>query len=70
MPTEGLTGYPADVSRRLLAEEDAVPWRTLSKAIRKTDELLADLTGRAAALLAVFRTYLVGRAGEAKAIIA
>ena len=39
------TSYRADVARRLLADEVTVPWLTLPKAIRETDELLAGSTG-------------------------
>ena len=31
MPADGLTGYRADVARRLLAEKGTVPWLTLPR---------------------------------------
>ena len=69
MPAEGLGRYWADVARRLLVDEGTVPWLTLSKAIRKADELLAGSTGADASLLKGLRMYLVGRSEEAKTII-
>ena len=67
MPAEVLTSYRADVARRLLADEGTVPWLTLPKAIRETDELLAGLTGAEAALLRGLRDYLLERGEEARA---
>ena len=69
MLAEGLGRYRADVARRLLVDEGTVPWLTLSKAIRKADELLAGSTGADASLLKGLRMYLVGRSEEAKTII-
>ena len=69
MPAEGLTNYHANVSRRLLADEGTVPWLTLPKAIRETDELLADSEGGEATLMTDLRHYLIGRAEEAKTIV-
>ena len=69
MPANGLTNYRADVANRLLADEGSVPWRTLSKAIRKTDELLADSTDSEASLLRGLRDYLGRRIEEAKATV-
>ena len=61
MPAEGLGRYRADAVKRLLADEVTVPWLTLPKAIRETDELLAGLTGAEASLLKGLRDYLVSR---------
>ena len=69
MPSEDLTGYQADMARLLLADEGTVPWLTLPKAIRKTDELLAESEGGEATLLKDLRTYLVLRAEEARSTI-
>ena len=69
MPEPGQSRYRADVARRLMTDEGTVPWLTLPQAIRKTDELLADLTGAEASLLGGLRAHLVGRAAEAKAIM-
>ena len=69
MPAEGLTSYRADVARRLLADEGAVPWFALPEAIRETDELLSGLTGNEAAMLRGLRNYLGRRVEEAKAMI-
>ena len=69
MPAEVLTSYRADVARRLLADEGTVPWLTLPKAIRETDELLAGLTGAEAALLRGLRDYLLERGEEARVMM-
>lgn len=69
MPGEGMANYHADVSRRLLADEGAVPWLTLPKAIRETDELLAASNGGAGLCLKELREYLCKRAEEALATI-
>ena len=69
MPEPGQSRYRADVARHLITDEGTVPWLTLPQAIRKTDELLADLTGAEASLLRGLRAHLVGRAAEAKAIM-
>lgn len=66
MPAEGLSTYRSDVARRLLADEGTVPWLTLTKAIRKTDELLTTLEGGQATLLEDLRNYLIERAEEAR----
>ena len=70
MPAASLTSYRADVARRLLADEVTVPWLTLPKAIRETDELLAGSTGATASLLRGLQEYLGGRSEEAKTIVA
>ena len=67
MPAEGVTGYRVDLAQRLLAEEGSVPWRTLSKATRKTDEFLGGAAGVDAALLKDLRHYLVKRSEQARA---
>ena len=67
MPADGLTSYRGDVARRLLADEGTVPWLTLPKAIRETDELLADSIGTEASLLNGLRAYLARRSEEARA---
>ena len=69
MPPEGLTRYRADVVKRLLADEGTVPWLTLSKAIRETDELLASSTGSETSLLRRLRDYLVRRSEAAQAMM-
>ena len=69
MPAEGLTSYRADVAKRLLADEGTVPWLTLSKAIRETDDLLAGSTDAEASLLKGLRGYLLERVEEARARI-
>ena len=69
MPEQGLISYRADVARRLLADEDTVPWLTLAGAIRKADELLAGLTCTEASLLKGLRDYLVRRSEEARAMM-
>ena len=68
-PAEGLTSYRRDAARRLLADEGTVPWLTLPKAIRETDELLAGSTGREASLLRGLWDYLVGKAEDAKLLM-
>ena len=67
MPADGLTSCRGDVARRLLADEGTVPWLTLPKAIRETDEILAGSAGDEVALLTGLRTYLVGKVEEARA---
>ena len=70
MLPQGLRGYQADAARRAMAAEGTVPWLTLPRAIRETDDLLADSTGGEAALLKGLREYLVNRSEEAEMIMA
>ena len=61
--------HEADTARRLLADDDSVPWLTLHQAIRDTDDLLANAAGAEAALLKEFRKYLAGRIEEAEGLM-
>ena len=62
--------YEADLTKRLMADEGTVPWRTLPQAIRETDALLAGSTGTETGLLKGLRDYLVGRVERAAAMMA
>ena len=42
----------------MLAEDGAVPWVTIGKAMRETDDFLANATGDEAALLQEVKDYL------------
>ena len=57
-------------AERLMAAEGVVPWVTLPKAIRETDDLLADSSGAERSLLNGLRDYLVKRAEAAITLIA
>ncbi|MDE0206869.1 MAG: hypothetical protein OXP66_12670, partial [Candidatus Tectomicrobia bacterium] len=61
--------HEADRAKRLLADDDSVPWLTLPQAIRETDDLLANAAGAEAVLLKEFGMYLAGRIEEAKGLI-
>ena len=65
MPAEGLSNYRGGVAERLLADEGAVPWLTLSGAIKKTDLLLAYSTCAEASLLMGLRDFLVATGEKA-----
>ena len=45
-------------AERVLAEDEAVPWMTIGKALRQADDLLANATGNEAALLQEVKDYL------------
>ncbi len=45
-------------AERVLADEGAVPWMTIEKALRETDDFLANATGDEAALLGEVKDYL------------
>ena len=70
MPAPDRSRCKADLAKRLMADEGAVPWRTLPQAVRETEALLAGPTGSDTRLLEGLRDYLVGRAEEAAAIMA
>ena len=69
MPAEYLGNYWADMARRLMADEGAVPWLTVPQAIREANRLLPGLTGTEASFVGSLREYLVQRAGEVKALM-
>ncbi len=52
-------------AERMLAEDDAVPWMTIGKALRDTDDFLANATGDEAALLGEVKNYLYDLAERA-----
>ena len=62
--------HEADTAKRLLADDDSVPWLTLPRAIRETDGLLAGAAGAEAPLLGGLRDYLAKRLKEAKSFVA
>ena len=45
-------------AKRMLAEDDAVPWMTIGKALRETDDFLANAIGDEAALLGEVKDFL------------
>ncbi len=45
-------------AERVLADEGAVPWMTIEKALRETDDFLVNATGDEAALLGEVKDYL------------
>ena len=58
------------IAKRLMAAEGTVPWVTLPKAIRETDDLLAASFGAETSLLNGLRDYLLKRSEEAITLIA
>ena len=69
MPAKCLESYRADVAKRLMADEGAIPWLTVPRAIREADRLLPGLKGAEASLVRHLRKYLAQRAGEARALM-
>ena len=45
-------------AERVLTEDEAVPWTTIGKALRETDDFLANATGDEARLLGEVKDYL------------
>ena len=45
-------------AERVLAEDDAVPWMTIGKALRQADDFLANATGDEAGLLGEVKDFL------------
>ena len=62
--------YQTAIAERLMAAEGTVPWVTLLKAIRETDDLLAASVGAETSLLNGLRDYLVKRSEEVITMIA
>ena len=62
--------HEAETAKRLLADDDSLPWLTLRQAIRKTDDLLASAAGAEASLLGGLRDYLSKRLEGAERIVA
>jgi len=58
------------IAKRLMAAEGTVPWVTLPKAIRETDDLLVASSDSEMSLLKGLRDYLAKRSEEATTLIA
>ncbi|MDE0206445.1 MAG: exonuclease domain-containing protein [Candidatus Tectomicrobia bacterium] len=61
--------HEADTAKRLLADDDSVPWLTLHQAIRETDDLLANAAGAEASLIGGLRDSLSKRLEEARSFV-
>ncbi len=70
MPAHAHRNFQTAIAERLMAAEGTVPWVTLPKAIRETDDLLAASVGAETSLLNGIRDYLIKRSEEAIAMIA
>ena len=70
MPAYAHRHHQTAIAERIMAAEGTVPWVTLPKAIRETDDLLAASFGAEKSLLNGLRDYLVKRYEEAIAIVA
>ena len=55
------------MANRVLTEDESVPWMTVSKALRETDALLQDASGKEAHLLSQVKDFLHGRAEKVPA---
>lgn len=58
LPTKTAAEFRSWVSKRVTAEDDSVPWMTVSKALRDTDALLKNATGSEAQLLQEVREFV------------
>ena len=58
LPTKTAAEFRGWVSKRVIAEDDSVPWMTVSKALRDTDALLQNATGSEAQLLREVREFV------------
>ena len=68
MPAPDRRRHEAELAARLVADEGTVPWRTLPRALRETEALLAGSPADGAPILEGLRDYLVGRAEAARAV--
>lgn len=70
LPAQTRRSHEIALARRLMADEETVPWLTLPKAIADTDDFLAVADGAEAALLRDLRSYLAQLAEETGKLIA
>ena len=69
MPEAARREYDTAIARRLMADDDTVPWRTYPQAIREVDNLLAT-ADTDSTLLTDLRQYLMQQAKEADSLLA
>lgn len=61
--------YDKAIARRLMADDETLPWLTYPKALADIDELIANADGAEASLLAGHRDYLRERAAWAASLL-
>lgn len=61
--------YDKAIARRLMADDETLPWLTYPKALTDVDELIAGAQGNEASLLAGHRDYLRERAAWAASLL-
>ena len=62
LPAEKSAELNAWIAVRVLTKDENVPWMTVTKAMRETDDMLADATGDDASLLGEVKEFLYGLA--------
>ncbi len=65
LPASKSAELKAWIAERIMTEDENVPWMTVTKAIRETDDLLADATGDDAELLGEVKEFLYRMADAA-----
>ncbi len=58
LPADKSAELRAWLAERVLTEDENVPWMTVAKAMRETDDLLADATGDDTSLLYEVKDFL------------